>query len=191
VAAPVDLRSAKRILVYGVTGSGKSTLAARIGAATGLPWYSVDDLTFEPGWVEVPLDEQRRRIARICAQDEWVLDTAYGKWLDVPLPRVDLVVGLDYPRWRSYGRLCRRTLIRVIDKKTICNGNRETWRNVLRSDSILVWHFRSFHKKRKRIRSWAADPDGPAVQWIRSPGDLRRAMPELTGQEPGAASLAP
>ena len=42
----------RRIVVYGVTGSGKSTLAARIGARLGLPYHSVDDLTWEPGWVE-------------------------------------------------------------------------------------------------------------------------------------------
>jgi len=40
-----------------------------------------------------------RRFAAVAAQDRWVLDTAYGAWLDVVLPRVDLVVGLDYPRW--------------------------------------------------------------------------------------------
>jgi adenylate kinase family enzyme len=52
----------QRILVYGVTGSGKTTLAARISAATGIPWHSVDDLTGEAGWVPVPTKEQRRRI---------------------------------------------------------------------------------------------------------------------------------
>jgi adenylate kinase family enzyme len=38
-----------RILVYGVTGSGKTRLAESISAATGIPWYSIDDLTWEPG----------------------------------------------------------------------------------------------------------------------------------------------
>jgi ATPase family associated with various cellular activities (AAA) len=54
---------ADRVLIYGVTGSGKTTLAQRVAERTGLPFHSVDDLTWEPGWVEVPADEQRRRIA--------------------------------------------------------------------------------------------------------------------------------
>jgi hypothetical protein len=52
-----------------VTGSGKTVLASRISAVTGVPWYPVDELTWEPGWIEVPLDEQERRIVRICAGD--------------------------------------------------------------------------------------------------------------------------
>ena len=87
--------AASRILVYGVTGSGKSTMAARISAVTGVPWHSVDDLTWEPGWVPVPADEQRRRIATICEGDSWVLDSGYGAWIDIPLARVELIVALD------------------------------------------------------------------------------------------------
>jgi adenylate kinase family enzyme len=90
---------ARRILIYGVTGSGKTTLAARIAEATKIEWYAVDDLTWEPDWVDVPDDEQRRRIEQICRRPEWILDAAYGKWIDVPLAWVELIVALDYPRW--------------------------------------------------------------------------------------------
>jgi predicted kinase len=58
---------ADRVLIYGVTGSGKTTMARQVAERTGLRWHSVDDLTWEPGWVSVPTDEQRRRIAEICA----------------------------------------------------------------------------------------------------------------------------
>jgi len=76
----------------------------------------------------VPEEEQRRRFEEICAGDTWLLDTAYGAWLDVPLARVELVVALDYPRWVSLLRLVRRTFGRIVDKQTICNGNVETLR---------------------------------------------------------------
>lgn len=113
---------ADRVLIYGVTGSGKTTLARKLAAATGLPWHAVDDLTWEPGWIEVPADEQRRRIAEICEGERWILDAAYGKWLDVPLSRAELIVALDYPRWRSLARLTRRTMMRALDRTPICNG---------------------------------------------------------------------
>ncbi|MGH3467846.1 MAG: adenylate kinase, partial [Thermocrispum sp.] len=90
---------ARRVMVYGVTGSGKTTLAARLSEVTGLPWHSVDDLMWQPGWVETPLDEQVRQVSAICAGEEWILDTAYGKWREIPLARAELIVALDYPRW--------------------------------------------------------------------------------------------
>lgn len=149
--------------MYGVTGSGKTTMAERISRDTGIPWHAVDDLTWEPGWIEVPPDEQRRRIEAICAGREWVLDTAYGKWLDVPFGRAELIVALDYPRWFSLQRLLRRTAARALDRRPICNGNRESWRQAFSRDSIIVWHFRSFRNKRRRIRQWCDDSAAPPV----------------------------
>lgn len=167
-------RMVDRVLVYGVTGSGKTTLAAGLAARTGLPWHSVDDLTWEPGWVSVAPDEQRRRIAVICSGERWVLDTAYSQWIDVPLATVQLLVALDYPRWFSLARLVRRTWRRAVDHRPVCNGNTESFRQALSRDSIIAWHFRSFARKRDRIESWEADPTGPAVVRLRSPRATRR-----------------
>ncbi|MBL8048266.1 MAG: hypothetical protein JNJ45_06250 [Chthonomonas sp.] len=162
--------SPRRILIYGCTGSGKTTLARRLSEVTGVAWTEADSLTWDPGWVEVPLDEQTRRIQAVCDREEWILDTAYGKWLDVPLPRATLIVALDYPRFVSLGRLLRRTVRRVRSKEAVCNGNRETWSKVLSHDSIIAWHFKSFAAKRRRIEKFIAD--GRPVVRIRSPHDL-------------------
>ena len=170
---------ADRILVYGVTGSGKTTMAAQIAGRTGLPWHSVDDLTWEPGWVPVPVDEQRRRIAAICAGERWILDTAYGAWREIPMARAELIVALDYPRRVSLGRLLWRTLRRSLDREPICNGNTESFRQAFSPDSIIAWHFKSFARKRARIRAWAADPPGPAVVRLTSPGAARRWLATL------------
>lgn len=155
--------STRRILVYGVTGSGKSVAARRIAERLDLPCHLADELTWEPGWTPVDPDEQQRRFAAIAAQESWVLDTAYSGWLDVVLPRVQLIVGLDYPRWFSLLRLMRRTAARIHDKQRVCNGNVETVRATLGANSILRWHFRSFHRKRSRMHSWHAVQHGPPI----------------------------
>lgn len=173
------LTVADRILVYGVTGSGKTTLAEGIASRTGLPWHAVDELTWEPGWVEVPLEVQRQRIEAICQSDRWILDTAYGKWIEVPLARVELIVALDYPRLLSLSRLVRRGVLRAIDHRPICNGNTETFRQLFSRDSLVVWHFRSFARKRQRIAEWAADERGPAVVTLTSPRVTRRWLATL------------
>lgn len=137
-----------------MTGSGKTTLARRLGELTGIPWHEADQLTWEPGWVQVSDEEQRSRIQAICDQDAWILDTAYGKWIDVPLARAELIVALDYPRWVSLGWLIKRTLARATDREPVCNGNQESWKLMFSRDSILLWHFKSFRRKRARILAW-------------------------------------
>ena len=179
VASTDIVNGARRVLIYGVTGSGKTTLAARLSGITGLRWHSVDDLTWQPGWVEVPAEQQRSLIHGICQEPEWILDTAYGKWRDEPLGRAELIVALDYPRWFSLQRLVRRTLARLIDGRLICNGNRENLRQILSSDSIIVWHFTSFRRKRQRIRQWMTDPGAPPVHRLTSARRTERWLREI------------
>jgi adenylate kinase family enzyme len=166
-SAPFD-----RLVLWGVTGSGKSSAAAAIERATGITWTSVDDVTWQPGWVPTEDAEQRRIFAEVCAGERWVLDTAYSSWRDLVWPRVDVVVALDYPRWLSLGRLLRRTLRRVRTGETACNGNVETWPKVLSRDSIIAWHFRSFVNKRDGMRAALAASDGPPVLLFKSPRQL-------------------
>jgi adenylate kinase family enzyme len=175
---------ADRILVYGVTGSGKTALAERISRATGIPWHAVDDLTWEPGWVPVPDDEQRRRIEAICASERWVLDAAYGKWLDIPLARTELIVALDFPRWLSLFRLIVRTVARARDGRVVCNGNRESIRHIFSRDSIIVWHFRSFGRKRRRIHHWEADSSVPEVVRLTSPRHVEEWLASHAAERP-------
>lgn len=179
-----ELGQARRILVYGVTGSGKSTAATRIAERTGLSLTLVDDLTWQPGWVPVDPTIQRALMAEIVAGDRWVLDSSYGAWLDEVLPRVELILGLDFPRWFSLQRLVRRTIRRSLTGQLVCNGNTESLRQLFSRDSIVVWHFKSFRRKRGRMRAWAASEQGPDVLLFSRPRALEAWL------EQGAADRA-
>lgn len=172
----------RRILISGVTGSGKTTLAKQVAARTGLPLIDVDELTWLPGWVEVPHADQRRRIDELTSQSEWVMDTAYGKWMDIPEVRAELIVCLDYPRWLSFGRLLRRTYSRLVDHQHCCNGNVENWRRVFSRNSILVWHFKSFHNKKQRARAWQSDPN-KSVKAFTHPRQASEWLTSLTPED--------
>lgn len=173
----------RRIMVYGTTGSGKSTLARRIGERAGLPYHCMDDIAWEPDWVIVPDPIQRERVGSIVGGDAWVIDAGYSKWIDLVMPRVELIVALDYAPPLIFCRLLKRSVNRANDRQPVCNGNVETWRMMASKDSILLWFFKSFRRKRRRIRSWAAaEPDRVLVfrrpreaeAWLRaSPASYR------------------
>jgi len=62
--------------------------------------------------------------------------------------------------------------MRAIDKKPICNGNTESFRAMVGRDSLIGWRFRSFGRKRGRMRTWAAAAEGPAVLLFTRSRDL-------------------
>ncbi len=169
VAGRIGKELPKRILVYGVTGSGKTTMATWLSEKTGIPWTEIDPLMWNPGWELIPVDQQRERIAEICASDEWILDAAYGPWLDIPLERVQLIIGLDFSRSRSFWQLLKRTIARAIDKKEVCNQNVETFKGMFSRQSILFWHFKSFGNKRRRMRQWYSSPTNFGVVLFKKP----------------------
>jgi adenylate kinase family enzyme len=173
---------ARRILVYGVSGSGKSTLARILGELTGIPVTSVDDICWNPGWVPMPTDEQVTTFDSITRADTWLLDSAFGSWRDLVIERADLVVALDYPRLTSFARLLRRTCSRVIDRQEVCNGNRESLRDVFARDSILLWHVTSFRRKRAEMRAWEAASSGPLVIRLAKPADTRAFVAKETAR---------
>lgn len=174
-----DVRRARRVVCFGASGSGKSTMATALGERLGLPVTHLDDLCWDPGWVEVPAAEQRRRALPIVRSDEWVLDALRSAIAADAWPRVDVIVGLDYPRAVSLARLVRRTWRRIRTREPVCNGNVETLRLALTRDSVVVWHFRTWRAKRDRMRRWHADPAAPPVLLLSRPADADRLLREL------------
>lgn len=175
-----DLRRARRILVHGVTGSGKSTAALALGQGLGLPVHLADEeFGWLPNWAPRPTEEMRRLAKAAAVEPEWVFDTAYTAFRDLVEPRADIIVGLDYPRWLSLARLVRRAIHRAVTRQEICNGNVETWRQLFSRDSIILWHFKSFRRKREAMHLWATRPDGAPILLLRHPRELEQVLRQL------------
>jgi len=98
----------KRVMIIGGPGSGKSVLATRLHAVTGLPLYHLDRLYWQPGWQAPPQDEWHRTVARIAAQDEWIMDGGYRNSFHLRMPRADTILWLDLPRRIAFSRVLKR-----------------------------------------------------------------------------------
>ena len=98
----------KRVLILGSPGAGKSRLAAELARRTGLPLFHLDQLYWQPGWVEPEPDQWRASLEALIAQPSWIIDGNYGGTLSARLTRADTVIDLDVPAWRCLARVLGR-----------------------------------------------------------------------------------
>jgi adenylate kinase family enzyme len=98
----------RRVLILGSPGSGKSTFARKLGAITGLPVIHLDQLFWEPGWVQAPMEVFLPRLRDALAQDEWIIDGNFASTLDLRLPRADRIILFERSRLACVARVGRR-----------------------------------------------------------------------------------
>jgi adenylate kinase family enzyme len=98
----------QRVLVLGSSGSGKSTFARKLGEITGLPVVHIDQLFWEPGWVQAPKPVYLERLQQALAQDRWILDGNNSSTIDLRVPRADRIILLNRSRLACLARVGQR-----------------------------------------------------------------------------------
>ena len=123
-------------------------LARRLGVVH----IELDSLFWNPGWVETPPDEFKRRVAAALAeQDAWVVDGNYRSRLGMlVLDQADLVVWLDLPLRITFPRLFRRTIRRLRTREVLWGTNVDTWRDAFLSRNSLFWWLLKTHVRWRR-----------------------------------------
>lgn len=168
--------------VLGISGSGKTTLARDLASRLGVPHLELDSVQHRPGWQEASDEQWAAALEQFVARapDGWVVDGSYSSRAQDALAAVDTVVWLDLPRRTVMARVARRTAGRVLLRRELWNGNRESWRNLLRRDpveNILLWTWTRHGVVRARNAPlWERHRDGAGgVRWVRlrSPREVR------------------
>ncbi|MFF4607854.1 adenylate kinase [Streptomyces sp. NPDC001339] len=119
-----------RVLVAGVCGAGKTTMAAALATRYGLPHHELDALFHGPGWVKRP--EFEADVHAFAHQGRWVCEDQYDGYLgDLLWERANRLVWVDMPYTTVMRRVVGRSLVRLITRRTLWNGNRERWRSLL------------------------------------------------------------
>ena len=101
----------KRIIVVGSSGAGKSTFSLRLGEILGIEVIHLDAEHWQPGWVEMPKPEWRRKLEELVRRDSWIMDGNFGGTLDVRFEACDTVVFLDLSRLICIWRVLKRWVI--------------------------------------------------------------------------------
>lgn len=173
----------RRVSVVGNSGSGKTTLGGALAARLGVPFVELDAIFHQPNWTPLPREEFRARVGELLAGDGWVVDGNYSAVRDLVWERADTVVWLDLPRAAVMRQLLLRTLGRMVTRRELWNGNRESLGNLVRLDpeeSILRWAWTKHASYASRYSAAAGDPALAHLRFvrIRSRADARR----LTGR---------
>ncbi|MFN2536963.1 MAG: (d)CMP kinase [Mycobacteriales bacterium] len=157
-----------RIAVVGPSGAGKSTLARMLATALNVPYLELDGLFHQAGWTQLDLSEFRARVEAFVSGPDWVVDGNYARARDLVMSRADTVVWLRVNRGLVMRQVIRRTCARVLLRRELWNGNRESLRNVLSLDperSILAWAWRMHGKYDDEYTAMLGD--APAGQrWV-------------------------
>ena len=149
------------IVIIGATGSGKTTLGRRLAARTNRHPIDLDDYHWQPGWIGISGDVFRNRLATAldAVPGNWVASGNYREVKPLLWGRAHTVVALDYSAQRVFWQLFCRTMRRSWTGELVCNGNRETFAKAfLNRDSILLWFFKSFWRRRRELAALLADP---------------------------------
>jgi adenylate kinase family enzyme len=167
----VRSRFVRRVSVVGCSGSGKSTVGRRLARDLSVPYIELDSIFHQPGWVPLPRDEFRRRVAELTAADGWVIDGNYSSSVQsLVWDRADTVVWLDLPRRTVMRQVIWRTLRRVAFRAELWNGNRERWANLFTwvpEDSVISWSWHRHAVYRSRYSAAAASPPQPGLAFVR------------------------
>lgn len=101
----------KRVTIVGPSGAGKSTLARTLGKKFNLPVFHMDQLFFDPGWIEKSKEALVEEVEHILEKnEEWVFEGNYSRTLPSRLAVSTQVIFLDYPRYLYVYRVAKRLL---------------------------------------------------------------------------------
>jgi adenylate kinase family enzyme len=167
--------TARRVLVIGSGGAGKSTLARAIGARLGLPVVHLDALYWRAGWVPAPEAEWTATVARLVADEAWVMDGNYGGTMAPRLAACDVAIFLDLPRLVCLWGIVRRALrYRGRTRPDLAAGCPEqlTWEFVR-----WVWQYPRTRRPGVLQRLAALPPE--RVRVLRSRREVRRFVAAL------------
>lgn len=183
--APHSAPTLDRVIVVGTSGAGKSTYAESLARVLGHAHTELDELHWDRNWQPKPAPVFRELVARVAAQPRWIADGNYGAVRDLVWPRATTVVWLNYALPTILWRLFWRTVARMVTRRQLWHGNRESFRlSFLSRQSILVWAVSTFQRRREQLAALRSSGQYPQLSWLefRAPREAEAYLRSLTAK---------
>ena len=104
-----QMKSYKRIAIFGPPGAGKTTWALKLSQQLGLPCYHLDKYFFEEDWVPKDKEEFRKILDSFAEKEQWIIDGNAISSLESRFARADLIIYYAPSRLRCIFGIFKRT----------------------------------------------------------------------------------
>jgi len=160
-------------MVIGNAAGGKSTMCRSLCAIHKLPYFAIDQIQWQPGWVQTPLKDYHAAHNSWIGEDRWLVD-GYGPW-DSVLKRMDAadtIILVDHPLRVHYWWATKRQVKSLFFGRTDGPSGCPMWPVTTRLYK-MIW---SLHRNQRSLLLSEAQLRSKTKRYIhlRSPSELRQ-----------------
>ena len=127
----------QKLHIIGGPGSGKSYIARRLSEKYRLPRHDLDDIFWDRShadYIRSGDEARQRNLESILANEAWIIEGVYYKWLEKSFEGADKIIVLNAPVLLRQWRILRRYLGYKLSRS---HEKNETFANLI---ELMSWN---------------------------------------------------
>jgi len=125
--------------VIGNAGGGKSTMSRELCMLYKLPYFELDKIQWQPGYLQTPAKKYNEAHQSLIAGKRWLVD-GYGSWSSVleRMDAADTIIVIDHHILIHYWWATKRQFKSLFNNGEVQPGNSPPWRLTLKLYK-MIW----------------------------------------------------